>query len=98
MLRDDQWCPVVEHLVDAGAVAGERARLRTGCTAAAGLPRRLSRHCQLLRVPPNRRSLADPEGVLDDIATLYPHMDSTALQERLGRIMFVADLWGAEQN
>ena len=40
------------------------------------------------------RARADPDGLLADIAAVYPQMDSDALAERLARILFVADLWG----
>ena len=41
------------------------------------------------------RASADPDGLVDDIAAFYPDMDTDALEERLARVLFVADLWGA---
>ena len=41
------------------------------------------------------RARADPDRLADDLAALYPHMDTDALEERLARVLFVADLWGA---
>lgn len=40
------------------------------------------------------RAKADPEGLLDGIASAYPEMDAEALTERLARILFVADVYG----
>ena len=40
------------------------------------------------------RAKADPEGLLDDIASAYPEMDAEALTERLARILFVAEVYG----
>lgn len=37
---------------------------------------------------------ADPEALLGMLADLYPDMDGAALQERLARAIFVANLWG----
>ena len=41
------------------------------------------------------RARADPDGLADDLASLHPDMDTDALEERLARVLFVADLWGA---
>lgn len=35
-----------------------------------------------------------PDELLGTLAELYPEMDANALQERLARALFVADLWG----
>ena len=40
-----------------------------------------------------RRAAADPEATMADLAALYPDMDADALEERLARLLFVADLW-----
>lgn len=37
---------------------------------------------------------ARPDELLGTLAELYPEMDASALQERLARALFVADLWG----
>ena len=39
---------------------------------------------------------ADPDGLLNDIASAYPAMNADALTERLARILFVADVYGRE--
>lgn len=39
------------------------------------------------------RAKSDPEGLLDDLADVWPAMSSDRLEERLARILFVADLW-----
>lgn len=36
----------------------------------------------------------DPDALLTRLAELYPALDDAALQERLARLIFVADLWG----
>ena len=46
--------------------------------------------------PVLRRAVADPDGLLDDIANVYPEMDADDLTERLARILFVADVAGRE--
>ena len=40
------------------------------------------------------RAAADPEGVLTDLASLYPELDTDALAEQLARLLFVAETWG----
>ena len=35
-----------------------------------------------------------PDELLGTLADLYPEMDATGLQERLARMIFVANLWG----
>ncbi len=37
---------------------------------------------------------AQPDELLGTLAELYPEMDATGLQERLARMIFVANLWG----
>ena len=37
---------------------------------------------------------AQPDELLGMLAELYPEMDATGLQERLARMIFVANLWG----
>ncbi|VWC47107.1 PF06074 family protein [Burkholderia aenigmatica] len=37
---------------------------------------------------------AKPDELLGTLADLYPEMDATGLQERLARMIFVANLWG----
>lgn len=37
---------------------------------------------------------AKPDELLGTLAELYPEMDATGLQERLARMIFVANLWG----
>jgi phage gp29-like protein len=37
---------------------------------------------------------AKPDELLGTLAELYPEMDATSLQERLARMIFVANLWG----
>ena len=46
--------------------------------------------------PVLRRAATDPEGLLDNLSSLYPDMDADALTERLARILFVADVAGRE--
>ena len=39
------------------------------------------------------RARADPEDLMSDVASLYPELDATAVEEMLARILFVADTW-----
>ncbi len=36
----------------------------------------------------------DPETLISDLASLYPQLDSRALEQQLAQILFVADTWG----
>ena len=40
------------------------------------------------------KAASDPDGLLDDLAALYPELDAEALTEQLARVLFVADVWG----
>ena len=40
------------------------------------------------------KAASDPDGLLADLAALYPTLDAEALTEQLARVLFVADVWG----
>lgn len=40
------------------------------------------------------QAASDPEGMLRDLAFVYPNLSVDALTERLARLLFVADAWG----
>ena len=40
------------------------------------------------------KAARDPDGLLADLAALYPELDAEALTEQLARVLFVADVWG----
>ena len=40
------------------------------------------------------RAASDPEGLLDDLSSVYPDLKVDALTERLARVLFGADSWG----
>lgn len=40
------------------------------------------------------KAARDPDGLLADLAALYPELDAGALTEQLARVLFVADVWG----
>ena len=40
------------------------------------------------------RAASNPEGLLRDLVSVYPDLDTEALTERLARVLFVADSWG----
>ncbi len=40
----------------------------------------------------------DPETLISDLASLYPQLDSSALEQQLAQILFVADTWGRLQE
>ena len=42
-----------------------------------------------------QRAKTDPEGLLDDLAEVYPELDADALTEKLARVLFVADIYGS---
>ena len=44
--------------------------------------------------PVLRRAQSDPQGLLTDLASVWPEMDAAELAERLARVMFVASVWG----
>ena len=39
------------------------------------------------------RAKSDPEGLMADIAELYPELDASAIEAQLTRILFVSDTW-----
>ena len=40
------------------------------------------------------QATSDPDGLLANLAALYPELDAEALTEQLARVLFVADVWG----
>ena len=48
--------------------------------------------------PVLRRAAEDPEALLADLAAACPDLDTDALEDRLARILFVADLHGREEG
>ena len=46
------------------------------------------------RAADGAKAARDPDGLLADLAALYPELDAGALTEQLARVLFVADVWG----
>ena len=40
------------------------------------------------------QATSDPDGLLANLAALYPELDAEALTEQLARVLFVAEVWG----
>ena len=40
------------------------------------------------------KATSDPDGLLADLAALYPELDAEALTEQLARVLFVSEVWG----
>lgn len=77
--RNEPLTPEQKALEDALASIGDDA---------------LGEQAQALLGPIVQRAKKDPDAVLGELADIYPAMAYEALQQKLGRLLFVADTWG----
>lgn len=47
-----------------------------------------------LILPILNRAQLDPDSIRNDLASLYPEMDTTEMENKLARLLFIAGLWG----